>query len=93
MRAQQETYSSPLLRIADFDRGVQNLVGGFHNASEQAPSSVSMRRVSDVFRGDGGRSLRITARKEASGFAAVWISFHDFRQRSKTYLDTRSEER
>jgi hypothetical protein len=87
--AQPEPDPSPLLRIADFDRGVQNHVGGFPNASEQAPSSASMRRVSDVFRGDGGRSLRITARKEASGFAAVWISFHDFRQRSKTYLDTR----
>ena len=87
--AQQETRPSPLLRIADFDRGVQNHVGGFHNGSEQAPSSLSMRRVSDVFRGDGGRSLRITARQEAGGFAAAWVSFYDFRQRSKTYLDTR----
>lgn len=89
LRAQPETDSSPLLRIADFDRGVQNHVGGFHNASEGAPSSLSVRRVSGVFRGDGGRSLRITARQEAGGFAAAWISFHDVRQRNKTYLDTR----
>lgn len=89
MLAQQETHPSPLLRVADFDRGVQNHVRGFHNASEQAPSSVSIRRVSDVFRGDGGRSLRITARQEAGGFAAAWVSFHDFHQRRKTYLDTR----
>jgi hypothetical protein len=88
LHAQTDARPSPLLLIADFNRGVQNHVGGFHNASERSPSAVSMARVSEVFRGGGGRSLRITAMRKAGGFAAVWISFHDFRQRRKKYLDT-----
>lgn len=88
LHAQTDASPSPLLLVADFNRGVQNHVGGFHNASERSPSAVSMTRVSGVFRGGGGKSLRITANRKASGFAAVWISFHDFRQRRKTYLDT-----
>jgi hypothetical protein len=88
LHAQTDARPSPLLLIADFNRGVQNHVGGFHNASERSPSAVSMARVSEVFRGGGGRSLRISAMRKAGGFAAVWISFHDFRQRLKKYLDT-----
>lgn len=89
MRAQTDASPSPLRMIADFNHGVQNHVGGFHNASERAPSAVKVTRVSDVFRGGGGRSLRIAASQKPGGFAAAWISFHDFRQRSKTYLDIR----
>ena len=88
LHARTEASPPPLLLIADFNRGVQNHVGGFHNASERSPSAVSMTRVSEVFRGEGGRSLRITASRKEGGFAAVWISFHDFRQPRKTYLDT-----
>jgi hypothetical protein len=76
--------------IADFNRGAQNHVGGFHNASDRAPSSVSMRRSSDSFRGGGGRSLRITATRKPGGFAAAWISFFDIRQPDRTYLDARA---
>ncbi len=88
LHAQTDASPSPLLLIADFNREAQNHVGGFHNASERSPSAVSMTRVSEVFRGGDGRSLRITANRKAGGFAAVWISFHDFRQPHKTYLDT-----
>jgi hypothetical protein len=87
--AQSDPDPSALLRIADFDHGVRNHAGGFHNASERAPSAVSMTRVSNVYRGAGGKSLRITAKKKRGGFAAVWISFHDFRRKSTPYLDTR----
>jgi hypothetical protein len=80
---------SSLLRIADFNHGVRNHVGGFHNASERAPSAVSMTRVSGVYRGEGGKSLRIAASKRGGGFAAVWVSFHDFRRKRKSYLDIR----
>jgi len=79
-----------LLLIADFNRGAQNHVGGFHNASDRAPSSVAMRRSSDSFRGGGGRSLRITANRKPDGFAAAWISFFDIRQPERKYLDARA---
>ena len=84
-----EADRSRLLLIADFDRGAQNHLGGFHNASERAPSSVSMGRSSDVFRGGGGRSLRITANQKTGGFAAAWISFFDTRRVERTYFDAR----
>jgi hypothetical protein len=46
VHAQTDASPSPLLLVADFNRGVQNQVGGFHNASKRSPSSVSMTRVS-----------------------------------------------
>jgi hypothetical protein len=48
-----------------------------------------MTRVSGVSRGEGGKSLRIAASKKGDGFAAVWVSFHDFRRKRKSYLDIR----
>jgi carbohydrate binding protein with CBM30 domain len=71
-----------ILMIADFNRSVQNLVGGYHNRIERAPSLSTAIRVSDICRGSG-RSLRISADQKPGGLCGVWMSFYDFKSQRR----------
>lgn len=79
-----------LVLIADFNQGVQNRLGGYHNKFEAGPSRANTAMSPDVFRGDSGRSLRIDAHRAASGFCGAWVHFFDFRASEPHYFDATS---
>jgi len=83
---------SSILLVDDFNDGVQNRLGGYRNTFQRAPSSAAAMRVADVFRGRGGRSLRLRANRQQEGFCGLWIHLFDFRNPSPTYLDCRNYE-
>lgn len=77
-----------LLMIEDFNEGIQNRLGGYYNKFESSPSTASTFLATDVFRGRGGRSLRVQAYREEEGFCGVWVHFFDFRSEEPKYLDS-----
>lgn len=78
-----------LVLIADFDDGIKNRVGGYYNRFERTPSAASTFLASDVRRGAGGKSLRVTVDRRDSGFAGVWMHLFDFRRKPPQYFDAR----
>lgn len=68
-----------LLLVADFDEEIQNRLGGYYNKFERSPSKASTFLVSNVHRGKGGRSLRVTTHRKDEGFCGVWMHFFNFR--------------
>lgn len=78
---------SGVLPIDDFNDGVQNRLGGYRNTFQRSPSTASAMRVADVYRGPGGRSVRIDVRRDTAGFCGYWIHLFDFRLDTPSYLD------
>ena len=92
LQAQRDVSSAPrpdFLLVASFDNGVQNLVGGYHNRLERAPTVAITARVADVVRGRSGRSLKVSVDRRAGGFGGVWLTFYDFKHKGSPYLDVR----
>jgi hypothetical protein len=77
---------TPLI-VANFDKGVQNHLEGYHNEFERSPSSASVTRVLEGFLGLNGKSLRIVANKKKGGFCGAWIQFFNFREQTPSYFD------
>ncbi len=79
---------APRLRfVMDFDHGIQNELGGYYNKFERSPSQASTFLDSSVYRGNGGRSLRVTADRQDEGFCGVWMHFFDFKAPQRQYFD------
>ncbi|MDA1051483.1 MAG: hypothetical protein O3C40_13525 [Planctomycetota bacterium] len=78
---------SPWILVDDFDDGVQNELGGYRSTFASEPSAVSAMRVADVFRGSGGRSVRIAANRSDRGFCGYWIHFFNMREVEKRFFD------
>lgn len=72
-----------------FDQAVQNELRGYRSVFEQSPSRASALRVDHVFRGAGGRSLRVTASKREAGFCGLWVHLFDMRAKRPRYFDAR----
>ncbi|MBN1270510.1 MAG: hypothetical protein JXB04_13050 [Kiritimatiellae bacterium] len=79
-----------LRMIADFNDGVQNFLGGYYNKFESPPSSAATFLSPEIFRGGGGRSLRVEAHQKPGGFCGVWMHLYDFRAEERRYFDTRN---
>ncbi len=75
--------------VWDFNSGIQNQLGGYYNKFERSPSRSSTFLSDTVYRGGGGRSLRVSANREAAGFCGVWMHLFDFRAEPRKYLDAR----
>ena len=73
--------------VDNFNDGVQNEVAGYRSTFAAEPSKVAAMRVDDVFRGAGGRSVRVAADRAESGFCGYWIHFFDMRAVEKRYFD------
>lgn len=78
-----------LFVIADFDDAIQNNLGGYYNKFEKPPSKASTFLTKDVYRGSGGRSLRVRASRAEDGFCGVWMHLFNFKQRPVKYFDAR----
>lgn len=82
-----------LLLVADFDEGIQNRLGGYYNKFERSPSLASTFLVSDIHRGSGGRSLRLTTERKSEGFCGVWMHLFNFRSPGeRRYFDAQDYE-
>lgn len=73
--------------VDDFNQGNQNRLGGYFNKFEKIPSSAIVTPTKDVFRGDSGKSLRVTAKKGAGGYCGMWMQFFDFKAEEKSFLN------
>ncbi|HBQ20487.1 MAG: hypothetical protein A2Z91_07580 [Deltaproteobacteria bacterium GWA2_38_16] len=76
-------------KIADFNNGLENQVGGFFNEFQKAPSKSFVTLNPTIFRGSVGRSLEIIYEKESQGFCGAWVHFFDFKKppKERIYLD------
>jgi len=83
----QDSYT----KIADFDSGIENSLGGFFNEFARAPSSASVTLTRKIFRGKGGRALQIDYQKKNKGFCGAWIHFFDFKKSplERVYLNAK----
>jgi len=88
--AAPEVDPKSLALIADFNEGIQNRVGGYHNKFQSAPSSASVYTVTDVFRGEAGRCMKIKANQMPGGFCGAWIQLFDLKAEQKKYFDARN---
>jgi len=79
-----------LLMVSDFNEGIKNHLGGYYNKFERPPSSSSTFLLSDIRRGGGGQSLRVTTQRLGEGFCGVWMHLFDFRKSGEPqYFDAR----
>lgn len=79
--------ASNLLLVDDFNHGNQNRFGGYFNKFEKHPSSAIVGPSEAIFRGDSGRSLRISAKKGDAGYCGAWMHLFDFRAETKEFVD------
>lgn len=78
-----------VLVIADFDDNIQNSLGGYYNKFEAGGSTASTFLSAEVFRGRGGRSLRLVTDRARDGFCGWWMHLFDFRADEVKYFDAR----
>lgn len=86
VRSESPDPAGDVLRVADFDAGVRNRLGGFANVFQRAPSSGSAGNA----RGPDGRpGLRVECRNDAGGFCGAWVHLFDFTKpaSSRRFLD------
>lgn len=76
-----------LLLVDDFNRGNQNNLGGYYNKFEKIPSSAIVGPTEDVYRGEAGKSLKISVKKANVGFCGAWLHLFDFRADKKNFLN------
>ena len=78
-----------LSKVADFNTGLENQLGGYFNEFQKAPSHAFVTLTSDVFRGESGKSLKIDFSKKAGGFSGAWVHFFDFKlpPKKRVYVD------
>ncbi len=68
--------NSEILPVWDFDRGLLTDQGGFYNHFGRGKSEARIHLVRDVYRGVGGRSMKISYKKD-EGWAGVWLHLFD----------------
>jgi len=82
--------SAPSVRmIADFNTGIRNRLGGYHNRYQAGPSRATTLLSEAAHRGSAGRSLRVDALRKEGGYCGVWIHFFDFHSPRSRFLDAR----
>ena len=79
--------SEDVFLVANFNEGIQNRLDGFYNKYESLPSSASTLLSDEIFRGKGGKSLKVRASQRPGGFCGVWMHLFDFRADEPVYLD------
>lgn len=80
---------TPIAIVDRFDQAVQNELHGYRSTFERSPSRASALRVDREFRGVGGRSMRVKATKNPTGFCGFWIHFFDMHSERPKYFDAR----
>ena len=82
--------SDDVLTIWRMDGDIFNEVGGGYNQFAKSPSKATLHAVNDVYRGSGGRSLRIDYDKQPDGFCGAWVHLFDFETpaNERVFVDT-----
>ncbi|MFH0878091.1 MAG: hypothetical protein V2A34_00110 [Lentisphaerota bacterium] len=83
--------SAETMEVWNFDTGIFNALGGGYNQFGKEPSDCFLQLVSDVRRGDGGRSLKMSWKKEEPGYCGVWVHLFDENAtpEQRSFVDTR----
>lgn len=77
-----------LLPIMNFDQGFgQNLLEGYCSKYETMPSSANIYFSKKVFRGEEGRSMRITGKKRPGSFCGIWMHLFNDGIKNPEYVD------
>ena len=79
--------ASDLLPVWNMDSGFYNELGGGYNHFNAGESFAYPHIVSNVKRGEGGRSLRIDFHKGDSGYCGVWSHLYDENAEERELLD------
>jgi hypothetical protein len=70
-----------LITVWNLDGGSKTAQGGDHRVFVRPPSRTSIQLVPEERRGEDGRSMKISYKKEDAGFCGVW--FHLFDDKAK----------